>query len=67
MRGDRRPDLRLMERTEMIQLVGSVSVSTFIRPTSSARLPHDGRELSWPHDAGPLRASVAARSHDAAI
>jgi hypothetical protein len=65
--GDRRPGLRLMERTEMIQLVGSVSVGTYIRRMSSARSPQNGRELSWPRDAGPLRASVAARRHDAAI
>jgi hypothetical protein len=29
--------------------------------------PHDGRELSWPQDSGPLRASVPAGAHNAAI
>jgi hypothetical protein len=64
--GGLRRDRRLGLRTEMIQLV--VSMSEYVHSKNfSPRSPHDGRELGWPHDAGPLRASVPGCCHNAAM
>jgi hypothetical protein len=59
-------DVLLMERMEKIQLVGPMSEYVHSK-NSSPRSPHDGRELGWPYDAGPLRAIVPACGHNAAM
>lgn len=64
--GGRRCDVVL--RMEMIQLfIRCQKARTFDECSARPRSPHDGRELGWPYDAGPLRASVPGCCHNAAM